>query len=178
MIFFYIFHTSDTSSWGLCCMVTTRAAMDECSTVSPMWNVCKKNREVATIFVREVVRMLQTPLFHEHILDWIILCGWYSSTYPQTDSQSEAVNKCLETYLRCFTGSKSKQWPKWLAWAKYWYNTNYHKAIQMTPFQALYGRDPPTLIRGGWESTVVEVQTLMEEQNHMLDELKFQLERA
>ena len=48
----------------------------------------------------------------------------------------------------------------------------------MTPFRALYGRDPPTLIRGGRESTVIEVQTLMEERNHMLDELKFQLERA
>ena len=149
-------------------------------------------KEVANAFVKEVVRLHGFPNTIVSDRDRVFMSTFwtelfrmagtklrYSSAYhPQTDGQSEAVNKCLETYLRCFTGSKPKQWPKWLTWAEYWYNTNYHGAIQMTPFRALYGRDPPTLIRGGRESTVIEVQTLMEERNHMLDELKFQLERA
>lgn len=149
-------------------------------------------KEVATAFVKEVVKLHGFPNTIVSDKDRVFISTFwtelfrmagtklrYSSAYhPQMDGQSEAVNKCLETYLRCFTRSKPKQWPKWLTWAEYWYNTNYHGAIQMTPFEALYGRDPPTLLRGGNESTVMEVHTLMDERNHMLDELKFQLERA
>ncbi|XLR69177.1 hypothetical protein S83_019849 [Arachis hypogaea] len=101
-----------------------------------------------------------------------------SAYHPQTDGQTEAVNKCLETYLRCLTGSKPKQWSTWLPWAEFWYNTTYHGSIRMTPFRALYGREPPPLLRGGLESTVEEVRLLMEDRNQMLDELQFQLNRA
>nr|GFA35570.1 putative mitochondrial protein [Tanacetum cinerariifolium] len=34
--------------------------------------------------------------------------------HPQSDGQTEAVNKCVETYLRCMTGERPKEWTKWL----------------------------------------------------------------
>ncbi|XP_074351516.1 uncharacterized protein LOC141690632 [Apium graveolens] len=40
-------------------------------------------------------------------------------------------------------------WAQWIPWAKFWYNTTPHMAINMTPFKALYGRDPPHLLRLG-----------------------------
>ena len=102
----------------------------------------------------------------------------HSSAYhPQTDGQSDAVNKCVETYLHCFEGNKPKLWHKWLASAEYSYNTNYHASIKTTPFKALHGRGPPTLFRGEIHSTV-EVQVLMEECNQVIDELKQQSEKA
>jgi hypothetical protein len=68
----------------------------------------------------------------------------YSSAYhPQTDDQTEIVNKCIEQYLRCMTGDCPNQWVKWLPLAEWWYNTNYHSATKMTPYQVLYGVAPP-----------------------------------
>jgi hypothetical protein len=38
-----------------------------------------------------------------------------STTYhPQTDGQTEVVNKCLEAYLRCFMFEQQSQWVQWL----------------------------------------------------------------
>jgi IS30 family transposase len=68
----------------------------------------------------------------------------YSTAYhPQTDCQTEVVNKCIEHYLRCMVGDCPNQWAKWLPLAEWWYNTNYHSATKMTPYEVLYGFPPP-----------------------------------
>lgn len=63
-----------------------------------------------------------------------------SITYhPQTDGQTKVVNKCLETYLSCFILDKHHRWVQWLPLVEWWYNTNYHEATKMTPYEAVYG---------------------------------------
>ena len=43
-----------------------------------------------------------------------------STTYhPQTDGQTEIVNKCLEQYLRAFIGDRPHQWASWLPLAEF-----------------------------------------------------------
>ena len=68
----------------------------------------------------------------------------FSAAYhPQTDGQSEVVNRCVETYLRCFCAHKPYDWAKWLP---FWYNTSWHNSTRTTPYQALYGGLPPTIM--------------------------------
>ena len=79
--------------------------------------------------------------------------------HPQSDGQSEALNKCVDQYLRCSVADVPLKWVDMLPWAKYWYNTSYQTSARMTPFQALYGREPPTIacyIMGSTASELVE----------------------
>ena len=68
-----------------------------------------------------------------------------SSYHPETNGQTEVLNHCLETYLRCFSSEQPKQWSRWLSWAEFCYNTSFQSVADMTPFKAVYGRTPLTL---------------------------------
>jgi hypothetical protein len=69
-----------------------------------------------------------------------------TSYHPQTDGQTEVVNKSLENYLRCFAQDSPKEWSHWLPWAEYWYTTSWHSAIKMIPYESVYGVPPPRLL--------------------------------
>jgi hypothetical protein len=64
----------------------------------------------------------------------------------QTDGQTKFVNKCLETYLQCFASKRQNQWAQWLPLAEWWYNTYYQIATRMTPFEAVHGQNPPSVL--------------------------------
>jgi len=142
-------------------------------------------KDIIALFIKEVVCLHGFPSFIVSDRDRIFMSSFYSELFkqvdttlkmsftyhPQSNSQTEVVNKCLETYSRCLTDSKPKQWLTWLSWAEFWYNTNYHGSIHMIPFKALYSREPPLLLRGGLESTVKTVRLMMAECNQVLDEL-------
>ncbi|XP_075080415.1 uncharacterized protein LOC142165924 [Nicotiana tabacum] len=65
-----------------------------------------------------------------------------SAYHLQTDEQTKRLNRCLEGYLHCMMGHKQTNWSKWLSLAEFCYNSTYYFAIQMSPFNALYGYDP------------------------------------
>lgn len=68
-----------------------------------------------------------------------------SGYHPQTDGQTEVVNKWVETYLRCFVGIQPKKWVEWLSLAKWSYNTSYHSSSKFTPSELVYGYLPPII---------------------------------
>ena len=61
--------------------------------------------------------------------------------HPQTDGQTEHMNQELEQYLRFFVENRQKDWPEWLASAKFAVNNKTHTATKVSPFMANYGRE-------------------------------------
>ena len=88
---------------------------------------------VATAFMRDIVKLHGIPC--SIISDWdkVFLSSFWKELFkmqgtllrystvchPQTDGQSEVVNRYLETYLHCFSCEQPKKWQQWLAWAEY-----------------------------------------------------------
>ncbi|KAG8501067.1 hypothetical protein CXB51_003130 [Gossypium anomalum] len=102
-----------------------------------------------------------------------------SAYHPQTDGQTKALNRCLKMYLRCMTDEDPSKWKQYLPWAKYWYNTAYQSLAGMTPFKALYGRDPPIMIdylKGASRNDVVNCA--LQERDEILRKLKKNLMQA
>ncbi|XP_058784831.1 uncharacterized protein LOC131659692 [Vicia villosa] len=110
----------------------------------------------------------------------------YSTAYhPETDGQTEVINRSIGTYLRCFVSSQPSKWYKFLHHAEYWYNTSFHSSIGMTPFRALYGRDPPSIsdyVNGSTSETLVEdilqqKQQIFKTLNENLQKSRIQMEK-
>jgi hypothetical protein len=102
-----------------------------------------------------------------------------SSYHPQSNGETEIVNKCLEGYLHFFVSDKQTQWFKWLPLAKWWYNTSFHNVTKMTPFMALYGYHPPSITFSLKEKSKVQaVEYHIEHQQQVLKILNDNLTMA
>nr|KYP38858.1 Retrotransposable element Tf2 [Cajanus cajan] len=56
----------------------------------------------------------------------------YSSSYhPQTDGQTEVLNRTLECFLRCLVSDTPCSWFRILHLAEFWYNTSKHSKHKM-----------------------------------------------
>nr|GEU31244.1 hypothetical protein [Tanacetum cinerariifolium] len=99
-----------------------------------------------------------------------------TACYPQTDGQTEVVNRSLACYLRCMCGEKPKEWVKWLSLAEFWYNTNYHTLAKTTPYEAVNCQTP--LIHVPYipgDSRVEEVDRTLQAREEAIKVLKFHL---
>lgn len=66
-----------------------------------------------------------------------------------------------------------------MPWAEYCYNTSYHSSLQATPFQLLYGREPPRLLSYLLGSTrLEEVDGALQERDSVLQAARNRLFQA
>jgi transposase InsO family protein len=148
---------------------------------------------VARVFFAEIVRLHGIPASIVSDRDPVFTSAFWqalfrasgskllmsSAFHPQTDGQTEAVNKAIGMYLRCLTGDRPRQWLRWLPWAEYIYNTAFHTALQETPFRVVYGRDPPsTRTYTPSEIRVVAVAQNLQERDEFLQDVRLRLEQA
>ncbi|WVZ24709.1 hypothetical protein V8G54_003253 [Vigna mungo] len=151
------------------------------------------DRLMADVFAKEVIRLHGIPVSVVSDRDPLFLSIFWkelfkmqgtqlkmsTSYHPETDGQTEVVNRIVEGYLRCFCSEQPKSWYLMLSWAEIWYNTSYQGAAKCTPFEIVYGRPPPSFSRYIPGETQVEAvaQDLMT-RDEVLKQLKHHLRHA
>ncbi|PKU75798.1 hypothetical protein MA16_Dca026359 [Dendrobium catenatum] len=124
---------------------------------------CKKTSDashVADLFFKEIVRLHGIPRTFTSDRDTRFLSHFwrtlwaklgtslqFSSAYhPQTDGQTEVVNRSLGNLLRCLAGEKPFQWDLILPQAEFAYNNSVNRTTGKTPFEILYGQSIPHIL--------------------------------
>src|SRR5437016_11009427 len=115
---------------------------------------------IADLFFTEIVRLHGVPntivsdrdaKFLSHF--WRTL--WYkletkllfsTTCHPQTDGQTEVVNRTLSTMLRAVLKTNLRLWEECLPHIEFSYNRSVHSTTKVSPFQVVYGFNPRTPI--------------------------------
>ena len=76
--------------------------------------------------------------------------------HPQTDGQTERLNRTLEEMLRAYVGYKQDNWDEYLTMAEFAYNNAKQMSSGFTPFELDCGQPPITPLRLAMMGNVVK----------------------
>ncbi|KAL3566434.1 hypothetical protein D5086_031849 [Populus alba] len=113
---------------------------------------------IADLFFREIIRLHGVPKSIVSDRDvkflsyfWKVLWGklgtklLFSTTcHPQTDGQTEVVNRTLTQLLRVVIQKNLKNWEDCLPFIEFAYNRSVHSTTEFSPFEIVYGFNPLT----------------------------------
>ena len=113
-------------------------------------------KEYANLFVRETfakhglpksIVFDRDPRFTSDFFRQLCKClkvdqNLSTAFHPQTDGQTERMNRVLEEMLRAFVGSAFDSWDKHLPCCEFAINNAFQESIRTTPFFLNYGRHP------------------------------------
>ncbi|CAM8992550.1 unnamed protein product [Rhodiola kirilowii] len=149
--------------------------------------------DVAQVFIRDVIKLHGFPASIVSDRDAIFMSKFWKELFrqqgtllahstayhPQSDGQTEVVNRSLEDYLRCFVSDHQRDWIQLLPWAEYSYNTALHSSLGATPYQVVYGRPPPALLdHVPGSTTLATLEDQITQRDQLLQALKQNLARA
>ncbi|GJW86264.1 putative reverse transcriptase domain-containing protein, partial [Tanacetum coccineum] len=92
----------------------------------PSFIVFDRDTRFLSHFWRSLWKMVNTQL------------NFSSAYHPQTDGQTEVVNRSLSNLLRCLVGDHVKAWDQKLCQAEFAYNHDVNRSIGFSPFQVVY----------------------------------------
>lgn len=120
---------------------------------------CKESidaQEVAELFEREVIRLHGIPRdivsdrdtrFNSHF--WKAVCehlkinpSMSSAYHPQSDGQTERMNRVIEEILRSYVRPDMADWDRRLPMVEFAMNNAWNSTTHTTPFFAVYGQHP------------------------------------
>lgn len=121
---------------------------------------CRKNMdapELAGLFLAHVFRSHGVPSqfvtdrgtvfvseFWRAFLKLLGVSSAMSSAYhPQTDGNTERVNRVMEDVLRHYVDASQTNWESLLPLVEFAINDSWHESIKAVPFSVVYGRRPP-----------------------------------
>ena len=111
---------------------------------------------MAKLFFKEIVRLhgLPTTIVSDRDVKlvsyfWKTLWNLFGTTlkyssafHPQTDGQTEVVNRSLGDLLRCLVGEKPGNWDLILPHAEFAYNNSVNRSTGKSPFEIVHGVSP------------------------------------
>eukprot|EP00877_Chromochloris_zofingiensis_P013639 jgi/Chrzof1/8529/Cz03g14150.t1 len=115
---------------------------------------------VAKLFRQQVVRLFGVPKIIVSDRDtkfmsefWRALfaslgtrLNFSSSYHPESDGQTERVNRTLQQVLRCYAATNPSSWEQHLDLVEFAMNSAQHASTGLSPFYLMYGYQPETPI--------------------------------
>src|ERR1700752_2743208 len=112
----------------------------------------------ARIFMNDLVRLHGVPkriisdrdtrfnsiFFHKFLKALDVDLAMSTAFHPQTDGQTERVNRILQEMLRHYVHDHHEHWIKWLPYAEFAINNSISTSTGHTPFYLNYGEHPAT----------------------------------
>lgn len=112
--------------------------------------------DIAEIFMRDIVRLHGVPdtLVSDRDIKFTntfwralhaklgVRLNFSTVDHPETDGQTERVNKILEELLRSYVQGAPLSWDKQLPLVEFAYNNSYQSSVECTPFYADLGYEP------------------------------------
>ena len=110
--------------------------------------------ELWPVYIREIIRLHGVPVSIVSNRDPRFTAHFWKSFqkamgtqltmstafHPQTDGKSERTIQVLEDMLRACVLDLKGSWEEHLPLVEFAYNNSYQASIQMSPYEALYGR--------------------------------------
>jgi hypothetical protein len=115
---------------------------------------------IANLFFRDIIRLhgFPTSIMSDRDIKfmsylWKTLMAklgikilFSSSSHPQTDGQTKVVNQSLGNLLCVLIKKNPKSWEECIPHVEFAYNRAQHSLTKRSPFEIVYGFDPPTAL--------------------------------